>query len=32
MSEQYTRLLRLHMSKDGEVNSAKMSDLMSRIL
>ncbi|MEN0583414.1 MULTISPECIES: DUF6387 family protein [unclassified Kosakonia] len=32
MSEQYTRLLRLHMNKDGEINSAKMSELMSRIL
>lgn len=32
VTEQYTRLLRLHMSKDGEINSAKMGELMSRIL
>lgn len=32
MSEQYTRLLRLYMNKDGEINSSKMSELMSRFL
>lgn len=32
MSERYTRLLRLHASKDGEIYSVKMGDLMSRIL
>lgn len=32
MTEEYTRLLSLYMNRDGEINSAKMSDLMSRIL
>ncbi|ENW0763506.1 DUF6387 family protein [Salmonella enterica] len=32
MTEEYTRLLRLYMNRDGEISSAKMSELMSRIL
>lgn len=32
MTEEYTRLLRLYMNKDGEIYSAKMSELMSRLL
>lgn len=32
MTEEYTRLLRLYMNKDGEIYSAKMSELMSRFL
>ncbi|EBV5299247.1 hypothetical protein BU509_21665 [Salmonella enterica subsp. enterica serovar Enteritidis] len=32
MTEEYTCLLRLYMNRDGEISSAKMSELMSRIL
>lgn len=32
MTEEYTRLLRLYMNKDGEIYSVKMSELMSRLL
>lgn len=31
MSEPYTRLLRLFIDKDGELGSAKVSDMIDRI-